>query len=90
MFVCFLVIIFSDFSSLFVTACAVCLFTRVFVGIMVLISIAWIPLIDQAQGGQLYLYIKSIAAYLAPPIAAVYTMAVLWKRMNETVRAGSR
>ncbi|XP_037089850.1 sodium/glucose cotransporter 5-like [Pollicipes pollicipes] len=56
---------------------------RLFVCFMVLISIAWIPLIDKAQGGQLFLYIQSISAYLAPPIAAVYTMAVLWRRMNE-------
>ena len=52
---------------------------------MVAISLAWIPFIDHAQGGQLYLYIQSIAAYLAPPIAAVYTLAVLWARMNEAV-----
>lgn len=53
---------------------------------MVAISIAWIPLIDKAQGGQLFLYIQAISAYLAPPIAAVYTLAVLWPRVNEQVR----
>ena len=52
---------------------------------MVGIGIVWIPIIEGMQGGQLYLYIQSIAAYLAPPIAAVYLIAVLWKRGNETV-----
>uniref|UniRef100_T1JG24 Sodium/myo-inositol cotransporter n=1 Tax=Strigamia maritima TaxID=126957 RepID=T1JG24_STRMM len=56
---------------------------KLFVGLMVVISIVWIPIIIEMQGGQLYLYIQSIAAYLAPPIAAVYLMAIFWKRTNE-------
>ena len=47
------------------------------------ISILWIPLIQEMQGGQLFIYIQSIAAYLSPPIAMVFCMAITWKRMNE-------
>lgn len=43
-----------------------------------------IPIIKNVQGAQLYIYIQSIAAYLAPPIAAVYVLAVIWKRGNES------
>lgn len=50
---------------------------------MILISIAWIPIIQSMQNGQLYLYIQDVAANLAPPIAAIYIMAVLFKRINE-------
>jgi Na+/proline symporter len=35
------------------------------------------------QGGQLYIYIQSVAAYLSPPISAVYVLALMWKRANE-------
>lgn len=56
---------------------------RLFVGVLVLISVGWIPIINRTQGGQLYLYIQSIASYIAPPIAAVYILAVLWKGINE-------
>ncbi|KAI0223188.1 Sodium/myo-inositol cotransporter [Lamellibrachia satsuma] len=56
---------------------------RLFVCVMVVISIVWIPMVQSMQGGQLYIYIQAIAAYLAPPIAAVYLLAVLWKRGNE-------
>ncbi|XP_055328546.1 sodium/myo-inositol cotransporter-like isoform X2 [Paramacrobiotus metropolitanus] len=56
---------------------------RVFNLVLLAVSIAWIPLIQQMQGGQLYIYIQSIAAYLAPPIAAVYLLAILWHRCNE-------
>ena len=54
--------------------------------VLVAISIAWIPLIQEMQGGQLYIYIQSIAAYLSPPIAMIFCMAIIWPRMNEKVR----
>jgi len=56
---------------------------RAFVLVMVAISIAWIPVIEEMQGGQLFIYIQSVSAYLAPPIAAVYILAILWPRLNE-------
>ena len=52
---------------------------------MIGISILWIPVVQNTQGGQLYVYIQSIAAYLSPPIAAVYLLAILWPRANEKV-----
>ena len=52
---------------------------------MVFIGVVWIPVIEGMQGGQMYIYIQAISAYLAPPIAAVYLTAVLWKRANENV-----
>jgi len=52
---------------------------------MVVIGILWIPIIESMQGAQLFIYIQAISAYLAPPIASVYLIAILWKRANETV-----
>jgi sodium/myo-inositol cotransporter 3 len=54
--------------------------------IQVAVSIAWIPIIQTMQGGQLYIYIQSIAAYLSPPIAAVFCLSIMWTRMNEKVK----
>lgn len=56
---------------------------RAFVLVMIAISIAWVPIIQEMQNGQLYLYIQDAASNLAPPIAAVYIMAVIFKRVNE-------
>ncbi|CAG2163141.1 unnamed protein product [Oppiella nova] len=56
---------------------------RCFVIVMVVISILWIPIIQEMQNGELYIYIQDIAANLSPPIAAVYILAILWKRLNE-------
>lgn len=57
---------------------------RLFVAFMVLISIAWVPVIIEMQGGQMFLYIQEVCDYLSPPIAALFLLAVLWKRCNET------
>jgi len=56
---------------------------RVFLLFLVAISIAWIPIIQTMQGGQLFIYIQAISAYLSPPIAIVYLMAILSTRINE-------
>ncbi|XP_059198907.1 sodium/myo-inositol cotransporter [Centropristis striata] len=56
---------------------------RVFVVIMVVISIAWVPVIIEMQGGQTYLYIQEVAGYLTPPIAALFLLGVFWTRCNE-------
>lgn len=52
------------------------------------ISIAWVPIVQSAQSGQLFDYIQSITSYLGPPIAAVFLLAIFCKRVNEPVGVG--
>ncbi|XP_038139615.1 sodium/glucose cotransporter 1-like [Cyprinodon tularosa] len=56
---------------------------RVFILILIGISIAWIPVVQAAQSGQLFDYIQSITSYLTPPVAAVFMLAIFYKRVNE-------
>ncbi|KAF5914214.1 sodium/myo-inositol cotransporter 2 isoform X6 [Diceros bicornis minor] len=56
---------------------------RVFVLLLVLVSILWIPVVQASQGGQLFIYIQSISSYLQPPVAIVFIMGCFWKRTNE-------
>merc|ERR1719244_1007044 len=56
---------------------------RIFVLVLVGVSIVWIPIIQASQGSQLFNYIQSITSYLAPPICAVYLLAIFWPRANE-------
>jgi len=58
---------------------------RVWILCIVAISICWIPVVQAAQSGQLFDYIQSVTSYLAPPIAAVFCLAVFVKRVNESV-----
>jgi solute:Na+ symporter, SSS family len=48
--------------------------------VMVLIGMAWIPVIQGSKG--LYDYLQSVQGYLAPPIFVVFFLGVFWKRMN--------
>ncbi|KAM8777369.1 sodium/myo-inositol cotransporter 2 isoform 1-T2 [Rhynchonycteris naso] len=56
---------------------------RVFVLLLVLVSILWIPIIQASQGGQLFIYIQSISSYLQPPVAVVFILGCFWERSNE-------
>nr|XP_020137008.1 sodium/myo-inositol cotransporter 2 isoform X3 [Microcebus murinus] len=56
---------------------------RVFVVLLVLVSILWIPVVQASQGGQLFIYIQSVSSYLQPPVAVVFIMGCFWKRANE-------
>ncbi|XP_049997295.1 sodium/glucose cotransporter 1 isoform X3 [Alexandromys fortis] len=56
---------------------------RLFILVLIGISIAWVPIVQSAQSGQLFDYIQSITSYLGPPIAAVFLLAVFCKRVNE-------
>jgi SSS family solute:Na+ symporter len=48
--------------------------------VMVLVALAWIPVIKNAQG--LYTYLQSVQGYLAPPIFVVFFLGVFNRRMN--------
>lgn len=56
---------------------------RAFVLVLVILSILWIPIIKGSQNSQLFNYIQSITSYLAPPVCAVYVLAIFWGRINE-------
>uniref|UniRef100_A0A8C6M1Z9 Sodium/glucose cotransporter 1 n=1 Tax=Nothobranchius furzeri TaxID=105023 RepID=A0A8C6M1Z9_NOTFU len=57
---------------------------RVFILALIGVSIAWIPVVQTAQSGQLFDYIQSITSYLTPPVAAVFMLAIFCKRVNES------
>ncbi|KAF6081917.1 hypothetical protein HJG60_008900 [Phyllostomus discolor] len=56
---------------------------RLFIVLLIVTSILWVPLIQVSQNGQLFHYIESISSYLGPPIAAVFLLAIFCKRVNE-------
>jgi SSS family solute:Na+ symporter len=53
---------------------------RVATTVMVLIGLAWIPVIQGASG--LYAYLQGVQSYLAPPIFTVFFLGVFNKRLN--------
>ncbi len=53
---------------------------RLATGILILVAIAWIPVVKGAPG--LYNYLQSVQGYLAPPVFVVFFFGVFWKRLN--------
>ncbi|XP_068233055.1 sodium/glucose cotransporter 4-like [Palaemon carinicauda] len=56
---------------------------KVFVLVLVGISVVWIPVIQSSGNSQLFHYIQRISSFLAPPICAVFILAIFWKRTTE-------
>ncbi|XP_036618668.1 solute carrier family 5 member 4-like isoform X2 [Trichosurus vulpecula] len=56
---------------------------RLFIIVLIALSIAWVPLVQDGQNGELIQYVESISSYLGSPIAAVFLLAIFCKRVNE-------
>jgi len=54
---------------------------RIATAVVVVLGIMWIPLM-RLISGELYHYLQSVQAYIAPPIAAVFLLGLFWKRIN--------
>jgi solute:Na+ symporter, SSS family len=54
---------------------------RVTTVILVLVGLAWIPMMKYVSP-QIYIYLQSVQAYIAPPIAAVFLLGLLSPRLN--------
>ncbi len=48
---------------------------------LVVLGLAWIPFMKFISG-QIYVYLQSVQAYIAPPIAAVFLIGLCWRRAN--------
>ncbi len=51
---------------------------RLATGVIVVLSIAWIPLI-RGLNNEVYQYLQSVQAYVGAPITAVFLMGILWR-----------
>jgi SSS family solute:Na+ symporter len=49
---------------------------------MVLLGLLWIPFIGLLSDDRMYVYLQSVQAYVAPPIAAVFLFGIFWNRVN--------
>lgn len=54
---------------------------RIATGVLVILGLAWIPLLDLLDGG-LFQKLQSIQSYISPPIAAVFLLGVFSKRIT--------
>ena len=50
--------------------------------IIVILGIIWIPIMEKIGGGVMYQYLQNVQSYIAPPVAAVFILGIVWKRVN--------
>lgn len=55
---------------------------RVATVVVVILGLAWIPVMPMISGGGLYQYLQSVQSYLAPPITAVFLLGIFNSRIN--------
>ncbi|KAF6097174.1 solute carrier family 5 member 10 [Phyllostomus discolor] len=56
---------------------------RLVIVVLIGVSLAWIPILQGSNGGQLFIYMQSVTSSLAPPVTAVFTLGIFWRRANE-------
>uniref|UniRef100_A0A8C2XTB0 Sodium/mannose cotransporter SLC5A10 n=1 Tax=Capra hircus TaxID=9925 RepID=A0A8C2XTB0_CAPHI len=56
---------------------------RLVIVVLVGVSVAWIPVLQGSNGGQLFIYMQSVTSSLAPPVTAVFVLGIFWQRANE-------
>lgn len=66
---------------------------RLVIVVLIGVSVAWIPVLQDSNSGQLFIYMQSVTSSLAPPVTAVFVLGIFWRRANEQVggvgRAGA-
>jgi len=56
---------------------------RIATGVLVILGLLWIPFMKYISS-QLYIYLQSVQAYIAPPIAACFLLGIFSRRLNGT------
>ena len=54
---------------------------RISAGVMVGLGLVWIPFMKYISS-QIYIYLQSVQAYIAPPIAACFLLGLFYRRLN--------
>ena len=49
------------------------------------IAVLLIPMMETANGGEIYRYATSVTGYLGAPTCAMFILAIFWSRASEPV-----
>ncbi|XP_057630564.1 sodium/mannose cotransporter SLC5A10 isoform X1 [Chionomys nivalis] len=56
---------------------------RLVIVVLIGVSVAWIPVLQGSNSGQLFIYMQSVTSSLAPPVTAIFVLGIFWRRANE-------
>lgn len=63
---------------------------RLVIVVLVGVSVAWIPVLQGSNSGQLFIYLQSVTSSLAPPVTAIFILGIFWRRASEQVGGTDR
>lgn len=58
---------------------------RLCIIVLALLSVAWLPVLQQVQGSSLWDYSQAIGSFIVPPIVMAFILGMLWPRCTEQV-----
>nr|WLN44351.1 AAT11 [Sinonovacula rivularis] len=56
---------------------------RVTILVLIGVSILWLPILQQSQGGILWFYLQAVKSYLIVPWCQLFLLGFFWKRLTE-------
>ncbi|XP_077984825.1 sodium/glucose cotransporter 4-like [Glandiceps talaboti] len=59
------------------------LVSRLWILIMVVIAVLWLPVMESYGQGVLFNYLQAVSSHITPPFIACFILAISWERINE-------
>ncbi|KAH3836199.1 hypothetical protein DPMN_109569, partial [Dreissena polymorpha] len=56
---------------------------RLTILVLIGVSILWLPILQQSQGGILWFYLQAVKSYLVVPWCMLFLLAFFWRRLTE-------
>ena len=59
---------------------------RIFIVLMCVIAILWVPMVKAFQSGRLFNYMVAVEGYVGSPLGVLFLLSIFSTRITETVR----
>ncbi|XP_052790377.1 sodium/glucose cotransporter 5-like [Mya arenaria] len=56
---------------------------RLFVLVMCVLAILWVPMVKAFQGGRLFSYMVAVEGYIGSPLGVLFLLSIFWRRTTE-------
>lgn len=53
--------------------------------IVIAFSVAWVPIMQEAESGQMVRYMTAVFGYLGAPLSSTFLVAMFWTKGTEQV-----
>ena len=63
-----------------------CFLNRLFIVMMCVIAILWVPMVKAFQSGRLFNYMTAVEGYIGSPLGVLFLLSIFSTRITEAVR----